>query len=185
MRIAAGMCVALALVAGVGQTRDVSSAQTPASGDGVNSSVLVELEGIHATLDRLLASSENVEKIQRSALALQQVQVYDSRLRALRSEEAQLASRESLARQQVAAYDGSARALGAGVGPNGLPLPAGESGEDAIAQPSVAAQEGVAIATRTVDQIHERRQALQREIAALQSSIARLEALVDAAIGGR
>lgn len=184
MRIAVAVCVALIVVAGIGQSGVVCAQGAGSSGD-VNASVLGELKAIRATLDRLLSSSEKVEQIQRAALALQQVQVYDTRLRALRSEEAQLAGRESSARQQAAAYDGSARVLNAGVGPNGLPLQAPEGGGETAAISSAAAQEGLSVAARTVDQISERRQVLQREIASLQASIARLEKLVDSAVSGR
>jgi predicted nucleic acid-binding Zn-ribbon protein len=143
--------------------------------------VLAELKGIRATLSRLVELGEAADKSQRAAVALQQVQVYDNRLKTLRTEQSQLASQEWDLNKSAAALSASLHAVNAGIGANGLPLPEGVSNGSAGA----SIQEQSAAATRALQEVHERQRAVEQEIAALRSRIAEVEKFVGDVVNRR
>ena len=174
MRFAYGFSLLLVLAVGLtqvggGNTR-VALAQTP----DVNQSVLAELKGIHATLGRLVEMTEALEKDQRAALAVQQVQVYDNRMKTLQAQRSQLAAREADLNRTVTALAASLGASDTVMGPNGLPVP-----ETSDTSHRAAMSEQLATATGTLQAVREKQQSLEQEIAAVQDRISRLDKLVD------
>jgi len=127
-----------------------------------------DLKAIRGSLERLVQLTQEIDKNERALLAVQQMQLYESRLQVLESRDDVLTEREAKLSASAGSLERRYKDADPSIGPTGVP---GRTSDASIRSPM---GEELQAALRILGSVREKKQQVEHEIADLR---ARMEAL--------